>query len=222
MNNINLIVLETGIFLIAIPIIYKLFDLKGLYTYTITLFIISTISSLKLITINDFDINLGITSFTTIIIISNIIVQKKGPKSIKSLILIMLLSILVSYSILYLTFLEQSNTVKLFTNESYNNIFSGSERILFANFVTLLYTSILNYKLYYYLKKIKNKIIVSNLFSSIIIHFISSIIFLVIAYAFVKEPVDIVKMIIIRYMISIIVSMVGTIPIYITNRINNK
>ena len=222
MNNINLIVLEAGIFLIVIPIIYKLFDLKGLYTYTITLFIISTISSLKLITINDFDINLGITSFTTIIIISNIIVQKKGPKSIKSLILIMLLSILVSYSILYLTFLEQSNTVKLFTNESYNNIFSGSERILFANFVTLLYTSILNYKLYYYLKKIKNKIIVSNLFSSIIIHFISSIIFLVIAYAFVKEPVDIVKMIIIRYMISIIVSMVGTIPIYITNRINNK
>ena len=222
MNNINLIVLEAGIFLIVIPIIYKLFDLKGLYTYTITLFIISTISSLKLITINDFDINLGITSFTTIIIISNIIVQKKGPKSIKSLILIMLLSILVSYSILYLTFLEQSNTVKLFTNESYNNIFSGSERILFANFVTLLYTSILNYKLYYYLKKIKNKIIVSNLFSSIIILFISSIIFLVIAYAFVKEPVDIVKMIIIRYMISIIVSMVGTIPIYITNRINNK
>lgn len=222
MNNINLIALEAGIFLITIPIIYRLFDIKGLYTYVITLFIISTISSLKLITINDFDINLGITSFTTIIIISNIIVQKKGPKSIKSLILIMLLSILVSYSILYLTFLEKSNTVKLFTNESYNNIFSGSERILFANFVTILYTSILNYKLYYYLKKIKNKIIVSNLFSSIIVHFISSIIFLVIAYAFVKEPVDIVKMIIIRYMISIIVSMIGTIPIYITNRINNK
>ena len=222
MNNINLIVLETGIFLIAIPIIYKLFDIRGLYTYAITLFIISTISSLKLITINNFDINLGITSFTTIIIISNIIIQKKGPKSVKSLILTMLLSILVSYSILYLTFLEQSNTIKLFTNESYNNIFSGSERILFANFVTILYTSILNYKLYYYLKKIKNKIIVSNLFSSIIIHFISSIIFLVIAYAFVKEPVDIVKMIIIRYMISIIVSMIGTIPIYITNRINNK
>lgn len=222
MNNITLLAIEGSIFLIIIPIIYKLFNIKGLYAYSVTLFIISTISSLKLITINNFDINLGITSFTAIIVVSNIIIQKKGPKSIKSLILIMLLSIIISYSILYLTFLEESNTVKLFTNESYNNIFLGSERILFANFVTVLYTSILNYKLYYYLKKIKNKIIVSNLFSTIIIHFISSIMFLVIAYAFIKEPLDIVKMIIIRYMISIIIAMIGTIPIYITNSINNK
>lgn len=222
MNNITLLAIEGLIFLVTIPIIYKLFNMKGLYAYTITLFIISTISSLKLITINNFDINLGITSFTTIIVISNIIIQKKGPKSIKSLILITLISIIASYSILYLTFLEQSNTVKLFTNESYNNIFLGSERILFANFVTILYTSILNYKLYYYLKKIKNNIIVSNLFSTIIIHFISSIMFLIIAYAFIKEPIDIVKMIIIRYMISIIIAMIGTIPIYITNSINSK
>jgi uncharacterized PurR-regulated membrane protein YhhQ (DUF165 family) len=63
---------------------------------------------------------------------------------------------------------------------------------------------------------------VSNLFSTIIIQFIASIFFPVLAYAFIKEPIDIIKIIIIRYMLSIIISIVGTIPIYIANKINKE
>ena len=86
----------------------------------------------------------------------------------------------------------------------------------------MLYALIFNYKLYYYLKRIKNKIWISNLFSSIIINFITAILFPILAYALIEEPIDIIKLIIIRYLISLIVSIIGTIPIYIANRIEVK
>jgi hypothetical protein len=203
-------------------VIYKLYVIEGLYSYSIILFILSNIMSLKIITINNFDINLGIIPFVTIFIICNIIIQKKGPNEVKKLILTLILTSLISYIILYLIGLTTSSPIKLFTNESYNNIFKNSERLYFASIVTMFYSSLINYKLYYYLKKIKNMIWVSNLFSTIIIQFIASIFFPVLAYAFIKEPIDIIKIIIIRYMLSIIISIVGTIPIYIANKINKE
>lgn len=222
MSNIALLLTEGMICLSMIIIIYKLYKIEGLYSYAIILFILSNIMSLKIITINNFDINLGIIPFVTVFTIFNIIIQKKGPDEIKKLILTLILTSLIGYIILYLTSLLDSSSIKLFTNESYNNIFNGSQRLYFASIVTMFYSSLINYKLYYYLKKIKNMILVSNLFSTIIIQFLSSIIFPILAYTFIKEPIDIIKIIIIRYMLSLIVSIVGTIPIYITNKMNNK
>ena len=76
--------------------------------------------------------------------------------------------------------------------------------------------------LYYYLKKIKNSIIISNIFSSIIIQFISAIIFGLIANIFVKDAIDIVKIIMIRYLMSLAVAIISTTVIYIANMIKEK
>ena len=65
----------------------------------------------------------------------------------------------------------------------------------------------------------KNNILISNIFSTIIIQFIASILFGVIAYTFIKEPIDIIKIIMIRYLMSLVVGIIGTIPIYITKYI---
>lgn len=222
MSNVTLLFIEASICLLTILILYKLYKIEGLYTYSIILLILSNIMSLKTITLYNFDINLGIINFAIIFTISNIIIQKKGPEEIKKLILILIASSIISYSILYLISIINSSTINLFTNKSYDNIFIGSERIYFANIVTMLYSLLLNSKLYYYLKRIKNKIWISNLFSSIIIQFIAAILFPVIAYAFIKEAIDIIKLIIIRYMLSLFVSIVGTIPIYITNKMKEK
>lgn len=222
MSNIALLSLELIICLITMIILYKMYKIEGLYGYSIIAFILSNIMSLKIIELYNFDINLGLIPFTTVFIASNIIIQKKGPEEIKKLILTLITLSIISYGILYLTSLLNSSNINLFTNRSYDNIFNLSERIYFANIVTMLYTLLFNSKLYYYLKVVKNRIWISNLFSSIIIQFISAILFPILAYTFIKEPTDIIKLIIIRYMISLIVLLIGTINIYIANKIKEK
>lgn len=219
MSNITLLCIEAAICLLILLIIYKKWKIEGLYIYTVVSFILSNIMSLKTIEVYNFDINLGIIPFVTIFIASNIIIQKKGADEIKKLVLTIIGSTLVSYAILYLTKMTNSSTINLFTNKSYDNIFINSPRIYFANIVTMLYTLLFNSKLYYSLKKIKNKIWISNLFTSIIIQFIAAILFPILAYALIKEPIEIIKLVIIRYMISLIVSILGTFIIYIANKI---
>ncbi len=222
MTNITLLGVELILCLLLQIIIYKAHKIEGIYAYTIILFILSCITSLKVITIYNFELNLGFIPFITGILSTNIIVQKKGYNAIKNLVIVLIISLVASYAVLYLTSLLTSSQTMLFTNKSYDNIMLGSERLYFANITTILYTILLNSKLYYYLKRIKNKIWISNLFSGIIIQFIASILFIILAYTFIKEPIDMIKMIIIRYMISLIILIIGTIPLYITNILNKQ
>lgn len=219
MINIYLLIIELIVCLITMMILYKLYKTNGLYAYTIVAFIVSNMMTLKIIPIIDFDINLGIVTLTTIFIASNIIIQKQGKEEIKKLSLTVVASSFVAFGIIYLTSLLKSSNINLFVNRSFDNIFMGSERIYFANIVTLLYTILLNSKLYSYLKSVKNQIWISNIFSNIIIQFLVSILFTITAYIFLKEPMEILQLIVIRYMISLIAAIIGTVNIYIGSRI---
>jgi uncharacterized PurR-regulated membrane protein YhhQ (DUF165 family) len=114
------------------------------------------------------------------------------------------------------------SNINLFSSASYDNIFNNSIRMFFATFVTTLYSLLLNMKLYYYLKRIKNNILVSNLFSAIIIYFVASILFGLIAFIFTKEAIDIVKIIMIRYITCLCIGILSTIVIYISKFIKEK
>lgn len=218
MNSLYLIALETILCLIFQIIIYKKYKTIGLYAYVIVCVILSCLMSLKTITLFNFDINLGIIPFTTIFTAYNILIQKNGEEISKNLILTMSATFIISYFILYFVQFMSSSNINLFTNASYDNIFIDSARIYFANFVVLLYSLLLNSKLYFYLKKMKNNILISNLFSTIIIQFIAAIIFGLTAYIFVKELIDILKIIMIRYLMSLVVGILGTISIYTSNK----
>ena len=222
MNSIILLGIEAALCLIILTILYKCYKITGLYAYTISALILSSLMSLKTITIYNFDINLGIIPFITIFTAFNIIIQKKGPEETKNLLLTLIATSIISYSILYLVSIMSPSNINLFTNASYDNIFNNSLRIYFANLVTILYSLLLNTKLYSYLKKIKINILISNLFSNIIIQFLASILFGLISYIFISDPIDIIKIIMIRYLISLIIGILGTIPIYITKYIKEK
>lgn len=222
MNSIILLGIEIFLCLLTLIILYKYYKITGLYAYTICAIILSSMMSLKTITIYNFDINLGIIPFITIFTAFNIIIQKKGPEETKNLLLTLIATSIISYSIFYLVSFMSPSNINLFTNASYDNIFNNSIRIYFATLVTTLYSLLLNTKLYYYLKKIKNNILISNLFSSIIIQFLASILFGLIAYIFISDPIEIVKIIMIRYLISLIVAILGTIPIYIAKYVKEK
>lgn len=229
-SNAIILIMELIICLCMIPILYKINKIEGLYMYTIVAIFISNIMSLKVIDLFNFDVNLGFIPLMTIFISSNIIVQKQGKEEIKKLILTLIATATISYIIILLiintnsndNFFKPYNNLFLFTNKSLDNIFIDSHRIYFANIVTLLYSLIINSKLYYYLKTEKNKIWISNLFSAIIVQFIASILFSVLAYTFIIEPLDLVKIIIIRYALSIAVLIFGTITIYLTTKIKDK
>lgn len=219
MNSLNLLIIEALLCFITQVFLYKHYKTKGLYTYTIIAMMLSCLMSLKTISLYAYDVNLGIIPFITVFTSSNILIQKQGPDTIKNLLLTLIATSVVSYAIIYLVKLMNPSDINLFTSASYDNIFNDSLRMYFANIVTILYSLLLNSKLYYYLKKIKNNILISNLFSNIIIHFISSILFGLIAYVFIKEPIDIIKIIMIRYLMSLIVGIIGIIPIFITKKV---
>ncbi|MBR3161426.1 MAG: queuosine precursor transporter [Bacilli bacterium] len=218
MTNIYLLIIELLTCLLAILILYKNHKFEGLYTYSIIAFILANLMSLKTISIYSFDINLGIITFTSVFIANNIIIQKKGFDDSKKIIIYTVMASVVAYICFYLTSLITSSNINLFTNKSYDNLFIDSHRLYFANIATMLYILIFNGKLYSYLKRDKNKIWISNIFSGIIIQFISSCLFSIIAYALIKEPIEIVKIIIMRYMLSILTIIIGTIFIYIANK----
>lgn len=229
-SNTILLIVELMICLLMIPIVYKISKTEGLYIYTITALFISSLMSLKVINIFSFDVNLGFIPLMTIFIASNIIVQKQGKEELKKLILTLIITASISYIVILLIinlnfnedFFRPYNNLFLFTNKSFDNILIDSHRIYFANIVTLLYSLIINSKLYYYLKTEKNKIWISNLFSAIIVQFIASILFSLLAYTFIIEPLDLIKRIIIRYALSIIVLIFGTATIYFTTKIKDK
>ena len=222
MISVTLLGIELITCIIFILFLYKKYTSLGLYIYTIASMILTCLMSLKTITIYDYDLNLGIIPFVTIFIVSNILIQKKGPEEMKTHLLVILSTTILSFIILLLVSLMASSKIALFTNASYDNIFDNSIRLLFASIVTMLYSLILNNKLYFYLKRMKNNIFISNVFSSIIIQFIASILFGIIAYTFVKDTIDIIKLIMVRYLLSLVVGLIGTIPIYITKYIKEQ
>ena len=221
MNTIYLII-ELVICFIGIILLYAKYKLEGLYSYLIITAIITTIMSLKTIDFYNFSLNIGLIPYITIFIVSNIIIQKKGTEEIKKIILILLTTSTFSYIIILLSCKLESSPINIFMNKSFDNIFIDSARIYFANIVTTLYMLFLNSKLYYYLKKEKNKIIISNIFSSVIVQFLATIIFILLAYAITTPMTDIIAKMIIRYIISLIVMFLGTIVIYITNNIKEN
>ena len=222
MNQMSLLIIELILCLTMLITLYKKYQNIGIYTYCVIVIILSSIMTQKVIKIYDFDVNLGIIPMVSIFAASNILIQKNGQEDAKTLLLITIGSSLVGYILLYLTSFASSSNINLFMSASYDNIFRDSLRLYFAAFVAMLYSLLLNIKLYYYLKKIKNNILVSNLFSTIIIHFISAIIFGLIAYIFTKEPIEIAKIITMRYLVSLFVGIVSTIVIYISKFIKIK
>lgn len=216
MTSLNLLIIELILSQLLLLILYKKYNIIGIYTFATVSLLLSCIMSQKTINLFEYDVNLGIIPMINTFLAMNILIQKEGPEKNKSFILTSIIFPLIGSIILYLTTKITSSNINLFTSASYDNIFNNSARIVFACLVTTLYSLLLNAKLYYYLKKMKNNLLISNLFSTIIIHFISSILFSVIAYAFIKDPIDIIKIIMIRYLISLSVGLIGTIPIYLT------
>lgn len=220
MRNILLIIGEMIVCYLAIIILYKKYKTDGLYTYGILATFSSCIISLKQIDIFNVSIPLGLAVSISIIITGNLITQKKGPEEIKTYLLLIFITILFSFIFLNLSGLMEISQYNEISNKSYNSIFKYNIRIYLSLAISLITSTYLSSKLYYLIKRVKNKIILSNIFSIIIVELIDNILFILISYLFEYKGIEIIICIVFRYMIKTILGIIGTIPIYIANKFN--
>lgn len=220
MRNIILIVSEVIICYISLIILNKKYKTDGIYVYAIILTFASCIMSLKQIEIMGVSIPIGFGVTTSLIIAGNLITQKRGPEELKTYLILILVTALVSCCFLNMSGLMESSNYNKFANKSYDSIFKYNLRVYIALIISIITTTYLSSKLYYLIKRLQNKIILSNIFSIIIVEFIENIIFILIAYLFEFEIIDLILCLVIRYMLKTVIGLIGTIPLYIANKFN--
>lgn len=220
MRNIILILIEVIICYTSLLILYKKYRTDGIYVYGIIATFTSCIMSLKQIDLMGVSVPIGFGVTTTLIVAGNLITQKRGPEELKTYISLILITALISCCFLNLSGLMKSSKYNEIANKSYDSIFKYNLRVYFGLITSIILSSYLGSKLYYLLKRIQNKIVISNIFSIIIIELLENTTFVLIAYLFEYEVIDLMLCIVFRYMIKTIIGLLGTIPIYIANKIN--
>lgn len=220
MRNIILILIEVIICYTSLLILYKKYRTDGIYVYGIIATFTSCIMSLKQIDLMGVSVPIGFGVTTTLIVAGNLITQKRGPEELKTYISLILITALISCCFLNLSGLMKSSKYNEIANKSYDSIFKYNLRVYFGLIISIILSSYLGSKLYYLLKRIQNKIVISNNFSIIIIELLENTTFVLIAYLFEYEIIDLMLCIVFRYMIKTIIGLLGTIPIYIANKIN--
>lgn len=219
-RNILLIVAEVFVCFIALVVLSKKYKTDGIYVYAIIATFMSCIMSLKKIAIMNVSIPLGFGVTTSLIIAGNLITQKRGKEELRTFLALILVTALVSCCFLNLSGLMESSEYNKFANKSYDSIFTYNLRIYIGLIISLISSTWLSSKLYYLIKRLQNKIILSNIFSVIIVELVENITFILIAYLFEYEAVDIILCLIFRYMIKTIIGLIGTIPLYIANKMD--
>ena len=104
------------------------------------------------------------------------------------------------------------------TNNCFNSLFGYgliNLRCFIGGLLSIGFMLYLNGEVYYYIRRSKNKLLLSNIGSILIIQFIESIIFICVAYLGEYDFLIIFGMIIIRYLIKVIIGMVGLVIVYL-------
>lgn len=220
MRNILLIIAEMLVCYSLMLILSKKYKTDGLYVYGIVATFTTCIMSLKSIDIMNIPVPIGFASSISIIVAGNLITQKRGPEELKTYLSLILITSLVSCSFLNLSGLMEPSNFNEMANNSFNSIFKYNLRMYLALIFSITISTYLSSKIYYLIKRLQNKIILSNIFSIIIVEFLDNIIFVLIAYLLSYEPIDLVLCIVFRYMIKTLIGLLGTIPLYISNKFN--
>lgn len=220
MRNLLLIIAEMLVCYSLMLILSKKYKTDGLYVYEIIATFTTCIMSLKSIDIMNIPVPIGFASSISIIVAGNLITQKRGPEELKTYLSLILITSLVSCSFLNLSGLMEPSKFNEMANNSFNSIFKYNIRMYLALIFSIIISTYLSSKIYYLIKRLQNKIILSNIFSIIIVEFIDNVIFVLIAYLLSYETIDIILCIVFRYMIKTLIGLLGTIPLYISNKFN--
>ena len=209
--NLLLILLETILLYVLTYKTYKKYKITGLYFLVILFISISNIFLIKRFEIFTLKLNVGIILNLMIYIISNIIVQKKGPYAVGNIIMIVFITTLFNYVVLTLSGIINPSSYNNHFNMLYNNIFEFNIRTYLASLTSLLIGLTLSSKLYYSIKKEINKVWISNTLTTIIVQLIEGIVFIFLMYVFELQISEIIFLIISRYIFRLFIGLLSNI-----------
>lgn len=215
MNYIYLLIEVLLIFLIMV-LFYKFGKKDGLFLYISLMSLLLCMIMFKSIDILSFEVDLGIPFIMGIFVCSNIIVQKYGTDEIKDIIKSFLVPYVATTIILSLVSLIESSDYNIITNNAYDSLFGynmDNVRMFISGFISISFTLWYNAYVYYYIRKSKNKYLFSNVGSMLIIQFLESIIFVLVAYIGSFDFNIIFGMIVVRYLLKVIIGFASLLPI---------
>lgn len=215
--NIILLLIEILLSSSTLIYLYKKQKYEGIYLWIMIFSMFIGIFSQKTTEIFGLEINLGFVTNSLIFIASNILIQRKGPEELTKIYATIILSNVVMFTFAIITSLFTISSINELTNESFDKLFYLNNRIYFSSIISLLISLWINAKLYHQIRQIKNKIIISNVLSTIIIHFIECILFCTLSYAFKLPLINIIELIVIRYIFKVTIGLIGTNIIYMIN-----
>lgn len=221
MNYIYLLIEVIFIFFLMI-LFYKLGKKGGLFNYIGFMSSLLSVIMFKSIDILSFKVDLGVPILMALFVCSNIIIQRYGIDEVKKVIKSFVFPYIFTIIILCLTSMIGSSEYNLTTNNVFNNLFGYNlENLRFIVGVLLSVGLMLWYNayIYYYIRKNKNKYLFSNIGSMLIIQFIESIVFVLIAYIGTFDINMLFGMVVIRYLLKIIIGFISLFPISIILKI---
>ena len=217
MNYIYLIIEIILVFGLMI-LFYKVSKKDGLFAYIGFMSLLLSTIIFKSIEILSFEVSLGIPIVMAIFVCSNIIIQRYGIDEVGKIIKYFVFPYLVSMVLLTLTSLITSSEYNIITNNSFDNLFGynlDNLKLAISGLLSIGFMLWYNAYIYYYIRKSKNKYLFSNIGSMLIIQFIESFVFVLIAYVGDFNFELILGMIAMRYLLKVIIGLLGLIPISI-------
>lgn len=220
--NILFLIIEVIISYILLLFVYKKYKEEGIYIWIVILLLISSFMSIKSIEINNVDIALGLGVSSSIYIANNILLQKKGTEYIKNT-----TTILFIFSIIFIFLLILSSGIMIseynsITSLMYDSIMFSNIKFILANIISIIIGLYVNNYVYYELRKIKNKLWISNILSSLIFTFVEVLIFVFITNFINGSLYVMMTTLVIRYIIKIMILIIGTDIIYIANNFKER
>lgn len=214
----NYIYLITQVILIfgLMVLFYRFGKKDGLFTYIGFMASVLSIIMFKSIDILSFEVDVGIPIVMAIFICSNIIIQRYGIDEIGKIIKCFVIPFILTIVLLALTSLISSSEYNTPTNNAFDSLFGynlDNLRLVVSGLLSIGFMLWYNGYIYYSIRKSKNKYLFSNIGSMLIIQFIESIIFVLIAYVGEFEINMLFGMIVIRYLIKVVIGVIGLIPV---------
>lgn len=222
MINVILLIFEVIFSYVFLLYTYKKYKEDGIYIWIVIAFILSSLMCIKHIEINNINMSLGIGISSTIYIANNILIQKKGNEYTKNNIIMLIVFSVIFTCILILSSGIISSDFNNFTSLTYDNILFSSIKYMLANIISIIIGLYINNYIYYQLRKIKNKIWISNILSALIFTFVEVVIFITITNFNNGSMYVIMMSLVIRYVIKIIILVLGTYIIYIANNFRER
>ena len=209
--NILFILFETILVCLLLLLFYKVFKKDGLFIFIGFMSILLGIMMFKLYDFALFPINYGLPFIMGIFTASNIIIQRFGIDEVKKIICYFASSYIMVMIIICLGSLVLPSEYNNLSSLAFDSLFGynlSNFRCFVGGLLSIGFMLYLNGEVYYYIRKSKNKLFLSNLGSILIIQFIESIIFVFIAYLGEFDFLVTFGMIIVRYLLKVVIGFI--------------